>query len=136
MPGFAGYDYKQDILFISDALHSEVDFAKVLSDDYFAAKSIKDTLIHELTHKKHWDSAKAFYKANKNRYNNVEQAMSDLNSSLISYVKEQLKHDFNYLVKISPNADEAFILGNINELVAEVEVLGEKTPDNVLYQKV
>ncbi|WP_371446675.1 hypothetical protein [Granulicatella sp. 20925_1_28] len=22
-------------------------------------------MVHELTHKKHWDSAKAFYKANK-----------------------------------------------------------------------
>ncbi|HFI0337325.1 TPA: hypothetical protein ACGOV2_001855 [Streptococcus suis] len=61
--------------------------------------------------------------------------MSELNSPLVSYVKEQLKHDFNYLVKISPNADEAFILGNINELVAEVSVLGERTSDHILYKK-
>ena len=67
LPGFAGYDYKQDILFVSDALHSEKEFAKVLSDNYFAAQNIKDTMVHELTHKKHWDSAKAFYKANKKR---------------------------------------------------------------------
>ena len=65
LPGFAGYDYKQDILFVSDALHSEIEFAKVLSDNYFAAQNIKDTMVHELTHKKHWDSAKAFYKAKK-----------------------------------------------------------------------
>ena len=32
---------------------------------FFAAQNIKDTMVHELTHKKHWDSAKAFYKANK-----------------------------------------------------------------------
>ncbi|HFI0150700.1 TPA: hypothetical protein ACGO3A_001214 [Streptococcus suis] len=136
LPGFAGYDYKQDILFVSDTLHSEKEFAKILSDNYFAAQNIKDTMVHELTHKKHWDSAKAFYKANKKRYNNVEQAMSELNSPLVSYVKEQLKHDFNYLVNISPNADEAFILGNVNELVAEVSVLGERTSDQILYQKV
>ena len=57
LPGFAGYDYKQDILFVSDALHSEIEFAKVLSDNYFAAQNITDTMVHELTHKKHWDSA-------------------------------------------------------------------------------
>ena len=50
---------------MSDALHSEIEFAKVLSDNYFAAQNIKDTMVHELTHKKHWDSAKAFYKAKK-----------------------------------------------------------------------
>lgn len=136
LPGFAGYDYRQDILFVSDALHSEKGFAKVLSDNYFAAQNIKDTMVHELTHKKHWDSAKAFYKANKKRYNSVEQAMSGLNSPLVSYVKEQLIHDFNYLVKVSPNADDAFILGNVNELVAEVAILGDKTPDLELYKKV
>lgn len=136
LPGLAGYDYKQDILFVSDALHSEKEFQEILADGFFAAKNIKGAMIHELTHKKHWDSAKEFYKANKKRYNSIEQAMSELNSSLISYVKEQLKHDFNYLVKISPNADEAFILGNVHELVAEVAVLGERVSDQILYQKV
>ncbi|HEM6496082.1 TPA: minor capsid protein [Streptococcus suis] len=136
LPGFAGYDYKQDILFVSDTLHSEKEFAKVLSDNYFAAQNIKDTMIHELTHKKHWDSAKAFYKANKKRYNNVEQAMSELNSPLVSYVKEQLKHDYNYLYNISDNAAIAFYNDNINELVAEVGVLGNKVTDPNLLNKV
>lgn len=136
LPGFAGYDYKQDILFVSDMLHSESESSEILSDNFFAAKNIKDTIIHELTHKKHWDSAKAFYKANKKRYNSVEEAMSALNAPLVSYVKEQLKHDFNYLLKVSPNADEAFIIGNVNELVADVAVLGEHVHDGVLYQKV
>ena len=136
LPGFAGYDYKQDILFVSDALHSEIEFAKVLSDNYFAAQSIKDTMVHELTHKKHWDSAKAFYKANKKRYNSVEQAMSELNSPLVSYVKEQLKHDYNYLYSISDNAAIAFYNDNINELVAEVGVLGDKVTDPNLLNKV
>ena len=136
LPGFAGYDYKQDILFVSDALRSEIEFAKVLSDNYFAAQNITDTMVHELTHKKHWDSAKAFYKANKKRYNSVEQAMSELNSPLVSYVKEQLKHDYNYLYSISDNAAIAFYNDNINELVAEVGVLGDKVTDPNLLNKV
>ena len=136
LPGFAGYDYKQDILFVSDALHSEIEFAKVLSDNYFAAQNITDTMVHELTHKKHWDSAKAFYKTNKKRYNSVEQAMSELNSPLVSYVKEQLKHDYNYLYSISDNAAIAFYNDNINELVAEVGVLGDKVTDPNLLNKV
>ena len=136
LPGFAGYDYKQDILFVSDALHSEIEFAKVLSDNYFAAQNNTDTMVHELTHKKHWDSAKAFYKANKKRYNSVEQAMSELNSPLVSYVKEQLKHDYNYLYSISDNAAIAFYNDNINELVAEVGVLGDKVTDPNLLNKV
>lgn len=136
LPGLAGYDYKQDILFISDALSSEKEFAKVLSDNYFAAQNIKDTMVHELTHKKHWDSAKAFYKANKKRYNSVEQAMSELNSPLVSYVKEQLKHDYNYLYSISDNAAIAFYNDNINELVAEVGVLRDKVTDPNLLNKV
>lgn len=136
LPGFAGYDYKQDILFVSDALHSEIEFSKVLSDNYFAAQNITDTMVHELTHKKHWDSAKAFYKANKKRYNSVEQAMSELNSPLVSYVKEQLKHDYNYLYSISDNAAIAFYNDNINELVAEVGVLGDKVTDINLLNKV
>ena len=136
LPGFAGYDYKQDILFVSDALHSEIEFAKVLSDNYFAAQNVTDTMVHELTHKKHWDSAKAFYKANKKRYNSVEQAMSELNSPLVSYVKEQLKHDYNYLYSISDNAAIAFYNDNINELVAEVGVLGDKVTDPNLLNKV
>lgn len=136
LPGFAGYDYKQDILFVSDALHSEIEFAKVLSDNYFAAQNITDTMVHELTHKKHWDSAKALYKADKKRYNSIEQAMSELNSPLVSYVKEQLKHNYNYLYSISDNAAIAFYNDNINELVAEVGVLGDKVTDPNLLNKV
>lgn len=136
LPGFAGYDYNQDILFVSDALHSEKEFAKVLSGNYFAAQDIKDTIVHELTHKKHWDSAKAFYKANKKRYNSIEQGMSELNAPLVSYVKQQLKTDYDYLYSISDNAAIAFYNDNINELVAEVGVLGNKVTDLNLLKKV
>ena len=136
LPGLAGYDYKQDILFISDALSSEKEFKEILSDGFFAAKDIKDAIVHELTHKQHWDSAKAFYKANKKRYNSLEEAMAYLNRDLVTYVKKQHSIDGMYLYRISINALSAFEINNINELVAEVGVLGNNTPDDTLLQKV
>ena len=137
LPGLAGYDYKQDILFISDALSSEKDFKDILSDGFFAAKDIKDAIVHELTHKQHWDSAKAFYKANKKRYNSIEQAMMELNSGLIAYVKQQQSVDRSYLKDISLNAYNAFLYhNNINELVAEIGVIGDNVTDKVLLKKV
>ncbi|MBJ6745033.1 hypothetical protein JEQ21_00930 [Streptococcus sp. 121] len=93
-------------------------------------------MVHELTHKRHWDSAKRFYKAYKKSYNTIEEAMFALNTSLYSYVKGQMNCDFNYLLKISPNAEDAFRMGNVNELVADVAVLGAKNVDPALFQKV
>ena len=137
LPGLAGYDYKQDILFVSDTFHSEKEFNDILSDGFFAAKDIKDAIVHELTHKKHWDSAKAFYKANKKRYNSIEQAMTELNSGLITYVKQQQSIDRSYLKDISLNAYNAFLYhNNINELVAEIGVIGDNVTDKVLLKKV
>ena len=136
LPGLAGYDYKQDILFISDALSSEKEFKNILSDGFFAAKDIKEAIVHELTHKQHWDSAKAFYKANKKRYNSLEEAMTYLNRDFVTYVKKQHSIDTMYLYRISINALSAFETNNINELVAEVGVLGNNTPDDTLLQKV
>ena len=136
LPGLAGYDYKQDILFVSDTFNSEKEFKDILSDGFFASKNIKDAIIHELTHKKHWDSAKAFYKANKKRYNSLEEAMAYLNRDLVTYVKKQHSIDAMYLYRISINALSAFETNNINELVAEVGVLGNNTPDDTLLQKV
>jgi len=100
------------------------------------AKDIKEAIVHELTHKQHWDSAKAFYKANKKRYNSLEEAMTYLNRDLVTYVKKQHSIDTMYLYRISINALSAFETNNINELVAEVGVLGNNTPDDTLLQKV
>lgn len=136
LPGYAGYDNINDILFITDNMSSEVDFIQELSSEYFAAKDIKETIIHELTHKQHWDSAKSFYKANKKSYNNVNEAMNSLNADLNSYVKQQIQHDYNYLYKISENAAIKFYENNINELVADVMVLGDNVFDKVLLEKV
>ena len=137
LPGLAGYDYKQDVLFVSDAFNSEKEFKDILADGFFASKDIKDAIIHELTHKQHWDSAKTFYNANKNRYNSIEQAMAELNSPLVSYVKQQQSDDRSYLKDISLNAYNAFLYhNNINELVAEIGVIGDNVTDKVLLEKV
>lgn len=137
LPGLAGYDYKQDILFVSDTFNSEKEFKNILSDGFFAAKDIEEAIVHELTHKQHWDSAKAFYKANKKRYNSIEQAMMELNSELIAYVKQQQSLDRRYLKDTSLNAYNAFLYhNNINELVAEIGVIGDNVTDKVLLKKV
>lgn len=133
---FAGYNQAQDVLFVSDILSSQNAIQGLLVDNYFASKNISDILKHELTHKQHWDSAKAFYKNNKKRYNSLEVAMSALNSPLMSYVKTQQSQNMMYLYDISIDALAAFEKNNINELVAEVGVLGENTPDSVLLEKV
>jgi SPP1 gp7 family putative phage head morphogenesis protein len=133
---FAGYNQEQNILFVSDILHSKEQIQNLLSDDYFASNDLTGILKHELTHKKHWDSAKAFYKKNKKRYNNLEEAMKVLNAPLVSYVKTQQNLDMMYLHRISIDALAAFEKNNINELVAEVGVLAEDTPDKILLQKV
>lgn|GEM_PF-6642444 len=52
------------------------------------------------------------------------------------YVKEQQAFDSNYIEKfISVNASRNFDIGNVNELVADVKVLDEKT-DPILLNKV
>lgn len=59
-----------------------------------------------------------------------------MESDLRRYVKEQQAFDSNYIEKfISVNASRNFDIGNVNELVADVKVLGEKT-DPILLSKV
>ncbi|QJS98158.1 hypothetical protein FE333_03730 [Dolosigranulum pigrum] len=51
-------------------------------------------------------------------------------------MKEQQAFDSNYIEKfISVNASRNFDIGNVNELVADVKVLDEKT-DPILLNKV
>lgn len=59
-----------------------------------------------------------------------------MESDLRRYVKEQQAFDSNYIEKfISVNASRNFDIGNVNELVADVKVLDEKT-DPILLNKV
>ncbi|QTJ36232.1 hypothetical protein ACF3NL_01000 [Dolosigranulum pigrum] len=59
-----------------------------------------------------------------------------MESDLRRYVKEQMTSDLKYLVKnVSENAATNFDSDNINELIAEVGVLRDRT-DLVLLNKV
>ena len=63
--------------------------------------------------------------------------MTALNSDLVTYVKQQQSIDRGYLKNISLNAYNAFMYhNNINELVAEVGVIGDDVIDKILLQKV
>ena len=63
--------------------------------------------------------------------------MTALNSDLVTYVKQQQSIDLGYLKNISLNAYNAFMYhNNINELVAEVGVIGDDVIDKILLQKV
>ena len=63
--------------------------------------------------------------------------MTALNSDLVTYVKQQQSIDRGYLKNISLNAYNAFMYhNNINELVAEVGVIGDDLIDKILLQKV
>ena len=63
--------------------------------------------------------------------------MTALNSDLVTYVKQQQSIDRGYLKNISLNAYNAFMYhNNINELVAEVWVIGDDVIDKILLQKV
>lgn len=136
LPGWAGYDYKQDVLFISDSLNSESAASEMLLDNYFASTNLKEILVHELTHKKHWDTAKTFYKNNKKRYNTLEQAKEAMDSPVISYIKTQQAVDYNYLYNISEYADISSLEGKYNEVIAEVMTAGERLADKSLINKI
>lgn len=63
--------------------------------------------------------------------------MTALNSDLVTYVKQQQSIDRGYLKNFSLNAYNAFMYhNNINELVAEVGVIGDDVIDKILLQKV
>ncbi|MCR1881307.1 hypothetical protein NSA12_08945, partial [Ligilactobacillus murinus] len=108
-----------------------------LTTGYFAAKTVEDVLTHELAHKSHWDSAKALYKSKPKMYNTVEGAKKVLDESLENYVKNVQAQEMQYLDKyISRNAERNFEEGSVNEIVAEVAVLGDKLEDKVLLNLV
>ena len=92
-----------------------------MKGDYFVAKTLADVITHELTHKKHWDSAKTLYKAKPKLYNNVDEAKNSLDSELEKYLKNVTMNDLNYLMKqLSINASVSYTNGSsVNEIVAE-----------------
>lgn len=63
--------------------------------------------------------------------------MKVLNEPLMSYVKRQQALDYFYIEKIvSKNALSALVDNNVNELVADVNVLDSSITDKDLLQKV
>ena len=133
---YAAYDPVTRTLFINNILKDPENVKKILSDGHFAAKTIDGLIGHEITHDKHWNAAKRLYNSKPGRYTSVEMAKEDLDSQLWSYVKRQVANDHFYVQSISENAYLAFTNGNINELVADVNVLGNKVHDEDLYRKV
>lgn len=55
---FAGYERKEDVLFINEEMFSEDVVKELLKDDYFSAKNFTDMLNHEMAHKLHWYNVK------------------------------------------------------------------------------
>ena len=116
--------------YISDELNSEESINKILSDGYFTSKNLKDILTHELTHKN-------IGTMQKKHYNDIEEAKNDLDSQLVSYIKNRVSLDRKYLSNICQNIKVAYSNNNnINKLVAEVMVLGDNVEDKELLNKV
>lgn len=133
LPGIAAYNHIQDVMYINNKLGNATEMSKEFNTGYFAAKTVEDVLTHELAHKSHWDSAKALYKSKPKRYNDVENAKRFLESELNSYINRSMSQDSNYLSKnVSENANMAFKRGTVNEVVADVTVLGSKISDKYL----
>ena len=124
-------------MYINNKLGNATEMSKEFNTGYFAAKTVEDVLTHELAHKSHWDSAKALYKSKPKMYNTVEGAKKVLDESLENYVKNVQAQERRYLNEIvSRNAEEKFKEGSINEIVADVAVLGDELGDKVLLNLV
>ena len=120
IPGIAAYNHSQDVLYVNSNLSNKQYLENKLKGDYFVAKTLEDVVTHELTHKKHWDSAKALYKAKPKLYNNIDEAKKSLDSELEKYLKNVTMNDLNYLMKqLSENAAVGYGNGSVNEIVAE-----------------
>lgn len=127
---FATYDRINNRLYLSNQLESDQPVKQLLSNQYFAATSFKEILIHELAHQVHWEYTGNLYNSNRKRYTDVSEVKNILDDKLFEYVRKQSKFDIFYVKKtVSANAYDAFLMNNINELVADVIVLGDKVID-------
>ena len=78
--------------------------------------------MHEIAHKKHWDPVKRSYKANKSKYNCIEDAKQKADAKNRNYIIKQGK--FYLSANISMYASSSFELAKhtnsaINEIIAE-----------------
>lgn len=126
--GIAAYAPEENSLYISEELIDLEKFSKIVSSDYFPAKSINEVLIHELGgHKRHWDIVKKFYDEHNTEYKDLFRAKMALEANLYDYVSRQRSFEPNYILKtISENADCSFTNKpekQLNELIADAIVL-------------
>lgn len=122
----SSYNHDDDVIYFNSYYHTQEKIYNVINDYTFAAQNLSDIIQHELAHKLHWDAVKRFYKANKNRYNNISEAKKQFDSNLESYIVRQ---ENSYLMlNVSPYADKSFRfakehnrLNIVNEVIAEVK---------------
>ena len=124
----SSYSYKDDIIFFNNYYHSLPKIERLTKQNLFVAKNISQIIKHELGHKLHWDAAKRFYQANKNKYNNIKEAKNSLDANLEQYISYQLTDNYSYLIEnVSMYAHYSFRFAKennkyniVNEVIAEV----------------
>lgn len=121
IPGIAAYDHVNNRLFVNEKLYSQRFVESRIQGDYFAAQTAEETLIHEFSHKRHWDRIKAI---KDQKGCDLDTAKEQLESELRSFVKKQLFNDPLYILRtVSENAYNGFEnRGQLNEFIADCAV--------------
>lgn len=124
--GISSYDHTKKTLYISEELIDPEKFSKLVDTSYFSADNIDDVIKHELGgHKTHWDSVKAFYNDNRDRFSNLSEAKNEFEQELFRYVNQAQQQEATYLIKhVSEYAFNSFtnyadISNRLNEVIAE-----------------
>lgn len=137
LQAYAGYEQATNSLYIAETMHK---YGSEIINNDFPSKSLKDLLVHEFSHKKHWDAVKKYHIANNDKYDTIEAAKRALEKELRSYVSQQQYYNPLYLKKmVSENANHDFLKkGSLNETIADVCVLIEQNEitDNQLVNLV
>ena len=139
IPGLAAYDHVEDVLYLNQKLFEDGFIeAYQKTPGYFAARDGKEALIHELSHKKHWDKIKLVQESDPVKYANIEVAKERVEYELRKYVRNQSAADPLYVSRIvSGNAEAKFDnRRELNELIADASVLEEtgRLSDRILAQ--
>lgn len=126
--GIAAYDATNNRFFLSEELSDPNAFKKIVNEDYFPTRNLKDVITHEIGgHKKHWDSVKAYYLLHSEEYSDVFDSKVGLESDLHKYVNEKAFTDPLWIRNtVSENASVSFFgntTNDLNELIADATVL-------------
>lgn len=147
----AGYEQQTNRFYISEELTDPKEFSLLVDRKYFPSEDLIDIINHELGgHKAHWDAVKRYARDNDLELYDSKQKLEE---KLRRYIKQQIVQDKTYIQKtVSVNAYESFIerdvlndehdellrKNNLNELIADAEVLIEKKQlnDSILEELV